>query len=303
MEMPAGFCLPYAGLGVAVSCETRRDEPNSPRAETPLVEVRPSHSPEVDRRPPTGDKAKGKNKEKKVTYPVHSVRKRSAEDGPPYLRDKLEGSISTTLSSTSASDVELRLPPATPHSSTPVPGNQFAYPMSNEHETPAYEQPLSADLMPPPPSEYHVPFAAAQPARPFSADQGHHQGYSPVVMDPSQTNFPSSSPASYDTGSSGQSPASAGFGTNAAQGFMSRPEHYPTQVYPQSYEVTHHQPMSLHNDGMGGPPHVQYEDQKPYSIAPQYQPYDQNQSRGWDQSHGSQQQQQFWPPQSGYYQA
>lgn len=87
IELPAGFCLPYAGPGAAISSgEARKDEREPPNRETPALDTHPSQCPDVEHRPSTGDKGKGK--QKKLPHPSHGVRKRSADTGPPYMREK-----------------------------------------------------------------------------------------------------------------------------------------------------------------------------------------------------------------------
>lgn len=304
-EMPAGFQLPYAGPAVASSgsassvnntsptssSQAYRDESVAPpRQETPASELRPSVSPEAGdhRRLSSGDKSK--NKEKKLKLPPHGVRKRAPEEGPPYMRDKLVSDTSTSSFPEVEARAGMHSGAAVSHPPTPVPTSHYSYPMT-EQDIPAYHQPLSADLMPPPSSEYQPTFSTVPPTRRFNADHNHHQGYPPAnVYDQNQGNSfqgASSSPTSYGTPSSGQSPANSAFGNGSNQSYIPLPNYYPHSSYPPSYDNGNQSSIvGIPLEGLGGPAHASYDDVKPHNInTATHQSFDQG--HGWEQAHGS----------------
>ncbi|KAF7978790.1 hypothetical protein HWV62_44848 [Athelia sp. TMB] len=299
-DMPIGFCLPYAGPGVAASSDTASDESEA-RGNSPLVNGQRSRSPEGDWLLGTD---KGKGKEKKLKHPPHGVRKRSAEEGPSYMREKFN-TPPTAAASDNTSEIGLRLP-------SPAPTNSYNYAMPIEHETPAYEQPLSADLIPPPPTNLQGSFGSIEATLQFSVDQGNQRGYSPAAMDSSQVNFQGSvhSPTTYDNGFNGKSPVIAEFPSDLGSSYMPPPmrDHFSAQPYlPQNYRTSHHIPMSVPGDGMTGAMlRPQYEEMKPYAMNTQFRAHDQNYHQSWEQSQSSgsapQTQLQFWP-QNGFYQS
>ncbi|KAF7975092.1 hypothetical protein HWV62_10495 [Athelia sp. TMB] len=291
-DMPIGFCLPYAGPGVEVSSGTAPDESEA-RRESCVVNGQRSQSPGggwllgADQ---------GEERGKKLKYPPHGVRKRSTmEEGPWYMREK-----SNTPPPVAASDNTLEIGPS------PAPTDSHAYPLSVEHETHAYEQPLSASLMLAPPDKSKEHFGSNATTLRLNVDQGIQQSDSPAAMDPSQANFQGSvySPMTYVNACAGKSPVIAGISSDLEGSYMG--DLFSAQPYhPQNYTTSHHIPIGEPGDGMTSTiPCPQCEEMKLYGMNTQFRAHEQNYHESWEQnqSFGSatQAQMQLWP-QNGFY--